>query len=98
MYIIPPIDPRVSHTLGFPYDTQSSPHWSTHLPANVPTQLKVGLQLYKVDERHYLLDFKNLTGPDDGTNESYADGRGSGTMGFFEICAALIRELAVSSG
>jgi hypothetical protein len=72
--------------------------WEAHIPLFGSLQMKVGLQLYKVDERHYLLDFKNLAQPDDDTNESHEAGFGSRTMGFFEICAALIRELAVSSG
>eukprot|EP00123_Amoebidium_parasiticum_P006478 comp17419_c0_seq1/m.16801 comp17419_c0_seq1/g.16801 ORF comp17419_c0_seq1/g.16801 comp17419_c0_seq1/m.16801 type:complete len:520 (-) comp17419_c0_seq1:238-1797(-) len=59
--------------------------------------MKVGLQLYKVDERHYLLDFKNLANPDDPA-EPIPEGKGSVTMGFFELCAMLIRELAVTSG
>ncbi|KNC77420.1 hypothetical protein, variant, partial [Sphaeroforma arctica JP610] len=58
--------------------------------------LKVSLQLYKVDDRHFLLDFKNL-GQSAGEKETY-ENSGSVAMGFFELCAILIRELAVGGG
>ncbi|KNC77421.1 hypothetical protein SARC_10115, partial [Sphaeroforma arctica JP610] len=59
-------------------------------------ELKVSLQLYKVDDRHFLLDFKNL-GQSAGEKETY-ENSGSVAMGFFELCAILIRELAVGGG
>eukprot|EP01134_Creolimax_fragrantissima_P001733 CFRG1733T1 len=59
-------------------------------------ELKVSLQLYKVDDRHFLLDFKNLGQATVG-RETY-ENSGSVAMGFFELCAILIRELAVGGG
>lgn len=47
--------------------------------------MRMGLQLYKVDDRHFLLDFKVV------------DPREFNTLSFFEYCALLIRELAVTS-
>eukprot|EP01135_Chromosphaera_perkinsii_P010461 Nk52_evm24s2133 gene=Nk52_evmTU24s2133 len=66
------------------------------------------LQLYRVDDKHYLLDFKNITSPADDaqkddtlTTKEDAQtvaqaGRGH-TLEFFEMCSMLIRELAISS-
>jgi len=46
----------------------------------------VALQLYKVDDRNYLLDFKSVPSP--SGNFSVFD--------FFSVCAKLITELAIS--
>ena len=46
----------------------------------------IGLQLYKVDDRNYLLDFKNPDDPD-----------GCKVFDFFFVCSKLITELAISS-
>lgn len=58
---------------------------------------KMSLQLYQVDFKSYLLDFKSLSS-DSEENESMIDpqqqGSGHHTMEFFEMCAALITQLA----
>nr|4EAI_A Chain A, 5'-AMP-activated protein kinase catalytic subunit alpha-1 [Rattus norvegicus]4EAJ_A Chain A, 5'-AMP-activated protein kinase catalytic subunit alpha-1 [Rattus norvegicus]4EAK_A Chain A, 5'-AMP-activated protein kinase catalytic subunit alpha-1 [Rattus norvegicus]4EAL_A Chain A, 5'-AMP-activated protein kinase catalytic subunit alpha-1 [Rattus norvegicus] len=48
---------------------------------------KMSLQLYQVDSRTYLLDFRSI---DDGGG----GGGGSHTIEFFEMCANLIKILA----
>ena len=59
------------------------------------------LQLYRVDDKHYLLDFKNLSSKhNDPTAPPLDVGtlQNSGhTLEFFEMCSMLIRELAISS-
>jgi 5'-AMP-activated protein kinase catalytic alpha subunit len=74
-------------------------------------QIKLSLQLYKIDDQYYLLDFKNLTlpplinstselpEPSDNIRPDYGhsyENVGVITLQFFEQCALLIRELAVS--
>ncbi|XP_053617097.1 5'-AMP-activated protein kinase catalytic subunit alpha-2 [Plodia interpunctella] len=70
--------------------------------------VKMSLQLYQVDYKSYLLDFKSLSGEKEETDEEAASpllpvlpppvptGKPSGhhTMEFFEMCAALIIQLA----
>ncbi|KAJ8942330.1 hypothetical protein NQ318_005322 [Aromia moschata] len=79
--------------------------------------IMMSLQLYQVDYKSYLLDFKSLSNEDiesnTGTNSSILDAiptpvqlglgittstkpRGHHTMEFFEMCAALIIQLARS--
>ena len=49
-------------------------------------QIIVSLQLYKVDDRNYLLDFKSV-----------GEGDGFSVFDFFTVCSLLITELAVSA-
>jgi len=49
-------------------------------------QIIVSLQLYKVDDRNYLLDFKNV-----------GEGDGFSVFDFFTVCSLLITELAISA-
>jgi hypothetical protein len=44
------------------------------------------MQLYKVDDRNYLLDFKNA-----------GEGDGFSLFDFFLVCSQLITELAISA-
>lgn len=61
---------------------------------------KMSLQLYQVDYKSYLLDFKSLTNEEEpvpvDTNDivSYQQSTGHHTMEFFEMCASLITQLA----
>ncbi|KAJ8683284.1 hypothetical protein QAD02_019076 [Eretmocerus hayati] len=61
---------------------------------------KMSLQLYQVDYKSYLLDFKSLSSDEseDIFNRDIAgppsQGAGHHTMEFFEMCAALITQLA----
>ncbi|KAG8235888.1 hypothetical protein J437_LFUL010118 [Ladona fulva] len=62
----------------------------------------MSLQLYQVDYKSYLLDFKSLSseeadGPGPGGDASSTvslQHTGHHTMEFFEMCAALITQLA----
>lgn len=69
--------------------------------------VKMSLQLYQVDHKSYLLDFKSLSTEEMETGDEILDSAGttgmqsqmstiSGhhTMEFFEMCAALIIKLA----
>lgn len=70
--------------------------------------VKMSLQLYEVDYKSYLLDFKSLTDEEtEVSNEDIAmspasqlpnmpapEASGHHTMEFFEMCAALIIQLA----
>ncbi|CAF4884883.1 5'-AMP-activated protein kinase catalytic subunit alpha-2 [Pieris napi] len=72
------------------------------------TYVKMSLQLYQVDYKSYLLDFKSLSGEREETDEEGASPlsqtpvtpviptapQGHHTMEFFEMCAALIIQLA----
>lgn len=70
--------------------------------------MKISLQLYQVDYKSYLLDFKSLASNDEENDQS-GSGSGSGNnstsepfnqsqshhiMEFFEMCASLITQLA----
>ncbi|XP_014274106.1 5'-AMP-activated protein kinase catalytic subunit alpha-2 isoform X1 [Halyomorpha halys] len=60
---------------------------------------KMSLQLYQVDYKSYLLDFKSLSSeedpqPIDGDIMTYQQSTGHQTMEFFEMCASLITQLA----
>ena len=50
------------------------------------SQIIVSLQLYKVDDRNYLLDFKNV-----------GDSDGFSVFDFFTVSSLLITELAISA-
>ncbi|XP_059488441.1 5'-AMP-activated protein kinase catalytic subunit alpha-2 isoform X2 [Neocloeon triangulifer] len=60
----------------------------------------MSLQLYQVDPKSYLLDFKSLSGEEQDLNAStdllspQQQATGHHTMEFFEMCAALITQLA----
>ncbi|XP_046963689.1 5'-AMP-activated protein kinase catalytic subunit alpha-2 isoform X2 [Vanessa cardui] len=72
--------------------------------------IKMSLQLYQVDYKSYLLDFKSLSGEKEDTDEEASplapspspslpppvptQPQGHHTMEFFEMCAALIIQLA----
>lgn len=72
--------------------------------------VKMSLQLYQVDYKSYLLDFKSLSGEKEDTEEDASSPlatslpippplsptqlQGHHTMEFFEMCAALIIQLA----
>lgn len=73
--------------------------------------VKMSLQLYQVDSKSYLLDFKSLSNEESENNPAFlsniptpvqtGDGavstktiKGHHTMEFFEMCAALIIQLA----
>lgn len=74
--------------------------------------VKMSLQLYQVDYKSYLLDFKSLSGEKEDTEEdamaspmappppmappalTMTQPQGHHTMEFFEMCAALIIQLA----
>lgn len=69
--------------------------------------VKMSLQLYQVDYKSYLLDFKSLSGEKEDMEEEAASPmvaapppppptapQGHHTMEFFEMCAALIIQLA----
>lgn len=74
-------------------------------PAN-GKYVKMALQLYQVDYKSYLLDFKSLPDDDDLETQSLTTSIGSNTefcqaqfknhniMEFFEMCASLIAQLA----
>ncbi|KAL1129949.1 hypothetical protein AAG570_012893 [Ranatra chinensis] len=59
---------------------------------------KMSLQLYQVDYKSYLLDFKSLSNEEDthsiGDITHYQQTTGHRTMEFFEMCASLITQLA----
>lgn len=72
--------------------------------------IKMSLQLYQVDYKSYLLDFKSLSGEKEDSEEEPSpltpspvplppvpiptQPQGHHTMEFFEMCAALIIQLA----
>ncbi|XP_028157592.1 5'-AMP-activated protein kinase catalytic subunit alpha-2-like [Ostrinia furnacalis] len=68
--------------------------------------VKMSLQLYQVDYKSYLLDFKSLSGEREDSDDEPASPmappppatpttpQGHHTMEFFEMCAALIIQLA----
>lgn len=65
--------------------------------------IKMALQLYQVDYKSYLLDFKSLPLEEEtetmnnivGNPEfSHTNYKNHNIMGFFEICASLIAQLA----
>lgn len=73
--------------------------------------VKMSLQLYQVDYKSYLLDFKSLSGEKEDTDDESSSPmappppmappstgppqpQGHHTMEFFEMCAALIIQLA----
>lgn len=62
-------------------------------------QIKVGLRLYQVDARTYLLDFRNIFPPEFEGESGGAKVEVNGKeehfmMEFFEMCAQLITALA----
>eukprot|EP01137_Pigoraptor_chileana_P031656 Opistho-2@19839 len=70
--------------------------------AKADSRMKMSLQLFKVDENHYLVDFKDLVdtlvdqdlfGDDHGHHVTSH----TKTMEFLDTCALLIKQLAVSS-
>ena len=60
--------------------------------------IKMSLQLYQVDYKSYLLDFKSLSSESSEENADLSvtqqQNTGHHTMEFFEMCAALITQLA----
>ncbi|CAG0892432.1 unnamed protein product [Darwinula stevensoni] len=55
---------------------------------------KMVLQLYQVDYKSYLLDFKSIQDEDPTPRSEPKDAVGHHTMEFFEMCASLITQLA----
>lgn len=65
-----------------------------HIHPNSGLVIKLDLQLYQIDPKNYLLDFKCVN-PDVGTDYSVIeDTHRHYTMEFFEICSKLIASLA----
>lgn len=62
--------------------------------------VKMALQLYQVDYKSYLLDFKSLPSEEDGPEMTSPDfshnnsNKNHHIMEFFEMCASLIAQLA----
>ena len=63
--------------------------------------VKMALQLYQVDYKSYLLDFKSLPSEEDGPESQAAElvtthnsSKNHHIMEFFEMCASLIAQLA----
>jgi 5'-AMP-activated protein kinase catalytic alpha subunit len=57
------------------------------------SMIKMSLQLYKADDKNYLLDFKNLPDRTIKLNVEDEDNDDTHTLEFFELCAMLISEL-----
>ncbi|KAJ1525692.1 hypothetical protein ONE63_008903 [Megalurothrips usitatus] len=68
--------------------------------SNPEKYIKMSLQLYQVDYKSYLLDFKSLSSDEpecnlaDTSTVAPTQSTGHHTMEFFEMCAALITQLA----
>ena len=60
--------------------------------------IKIGLQLYQVDQKSYLLDFRNFDAtPEEAKKTQDNNSKGithHNVMEFFELCAGLIGSLA----
>jgi 5'-AMP-activated protein kinase catalytic alpha subunit len=103
---------RAMKALDFEWKTVNAFHVRVRRKSNITGKTtKMSLQLYQVDYKSYLLDFKSLASTDDeplktgasaigGTAPStdpYVSASQSQTyyiMEFFEMCAALITQLA----
>nr|ABI13783.1 protein kinase AMPK alpha subunit 1 [Artemia franciscana] len=96
---------RAMKALSFEWKTVNAYHVRVRKTNSVTGKhVKMSLQLYQVDHRSYLLDFKSLcTEEHEGLmtslsgsalSSSGAHQGGHHTMEFFEMCAALITQLA----
>nr|BBG74243.1 AMP-activated protein kinase alpha [Riptortus pedestris] len=92
---------RAMKALGFEWKVINPYHVRVRLkkPEYDDEYTKMSLQLYQVDYKSYLLDFKSLSSeedpqPIDGDIMSYQQSTGHQTMEFFEMCASLITQLA----
>jgi len=98
---------RAMKALDFEWKVINSFHVCVrHKNALSERYVKMSLQLYQVDYKSYLLDFKSLSseendgscaaGVDIGCEPSVSQQQNTGnhTMEFFEMCAALITQLA----
>jgi len=98
---------RAMKALDFEWKVINSFHVRVrHKNALSERYVKMSLQLYQVDYKSYLLDFKSLSSEEnDGScvaggdvgcdpNASQQQNTGHHTMEFFEMCAALITQLA----
>eukprot|EP00128_Syssomonas_multiformis_P018391 Colp12_sorted_trinity150504_noHs@33618 len=85
---------RALKSLGFEWKIITPFHVLCRFRNKVSNKtMKMSLQLYKIDDRQYLLDFKILP-----IEQAPADSDPTGhTMEFFEMCSMLIRELAITS-
>jgi len=96
---------RAMKTLDFEWKVINPYHVQVRRksPAN-SKYVKMSLQLYQVDYKSYLLDFKSLVEEENGSEvtSTLTEGKvvepksitGHHTMEFFEMCAALITQLA----
>ncbi|RWS08738.1 serine/threonine protein kinase-like protein [Dinothrombium tinctorium] len=99
---------RAMKALDFQWKTVNAFHIRVQRQNPVTKKfVKMSLQLYQVDQKSYLLDFKSLSSNEE--NLKSGDGSGSGSnssdpyncqsqchhiMEFFEMCASLITQLA----
>lgn len=85
---------RAMKSLGFEWKVVNAYHVLVRRKNSVTGQyVKMSLQLYQVDYKSFLLDFKSLSS--DSKDSYHPDGPGGHyTMEFFEMCAALITQLA----
>jgi len=85
---------RAMKTLDFEWKTVNPFHVRVRRKNPVNEKyVKMSLQLYQVDYKSYLLDFKSLSSEDENTDPQYS-GQCHHIMEFFEMCAALITQLA----
>ncbi len=56
--------------------------------------VKLDLQLYQIDQKNYLLDFKCVKPNEEDMNRPTSETPRHYTMEFFEICSRLISSLA----
>ena len=73
---------------------------SRHVHADSGIVVKLDLQLYQIDQKNYLLDFKCVNPQDTALQADQSEGSAVDvvcrhfTMEFFEICSRLISSLA----
>lgn len=65
-----------------------------HIQPSSGLVVKLDLQLYQIDQKNYLLDFKCVNPTDEELGDEEAAHDRHFTMEFFEICSRLISSLA----
>jgi len=92
---------RAMKTLDFEWKTVNPFHLRVRKRNPITGKFsKMSLQLYQVDYKSYLLDFKSLSADENEQQFNSLDmsqsqlGGGHNTMEFFEMCASLITQLA----
>ncbi|EEB10280.1 5'-AMP-activated protein kinase catalytic subunit alpha-2, putative [Pediculus humanus corporis] len=89
---------RAMKALDFEWKVINPYHVRVRRKHSVNGFTKMSLQLYQVDFKSYLLDFKSLSSDSEEAESLSADPlqqtAGHHTMEFFEMCAALITQLA----